>query len=74
MGKNSGGIIDFDVKLNLMNLILSDNVKSRMNYVKLIGPGDVGLRGETSETTNPSVTGGLDEWARVFCSDTRPIK
>jgi hypothetical protein len=74
VGKNSSGTIDFDVKLNLMNLIVPDNVKSRMNYVKLIGPGDVGLRGETTETSNPSVTGGLDEWARVFCSDTRPIK
>lgn len=75
MGKSAGyEVIDFDVKINLMNLIVTDDVKRRMNYVKLIGTGDVGFRGETSQTTAPSVTGGLEEWARLFCADSASIK
>jgi hypothetical protein len=75
VGKSSShGEVDFDVKINLMTLIATDDVKRRMNYVKLIGPGDVGFRGETSQTTSPSVTGGLEEWAQLFCADTASIK
>ncbi|KIN07840.1 hypothetical protein OIDMADRAFT_22692 [Oidiodendron maius Zn] len=75
VGKSAGyEVIDFDVKINLMNLIVTDDVKRRMNYVKLIGTGDVGFRGETSQTTAPSVTGGLEEWARLFCADSASIK
>jgi len=75
VGKSSShGEVDFDVKINLMTLIATDDVKRRMNYVKLIGPGDVGFRGETSQTTTPSVTGGLEEWAQLFCADTALIK
>lgn len=75
VGKSTGyEVIDFDVKINLMNLIVTDDIKRRMNYVKLIGTGDVGFRGETSQTTAPSVTGGLEEWARLFCADSASIK
>jgi hypothetical protein len=74
LGRSAGGEIDFDVKINLMNLIVADDVKGRMNYVKIIGSGDMGYRGELNETTSPSVTGGLEEWARLFCADTASIK
>lgn len=76
VGKSGGGTgeIDFDVKINLMNLIVTDDIKSRMNYVKIIGPGDVGFRGDNSQTTTPTITGGLEEWARLFCEDTGSIK
>jgi hypothetical protein len=73
-GRGAGGEPDFDVKLNLMNLIVADDLKRRMNYIKIIGPGDMGYRGETSETTSPSVAGGLEEWARLFCGDKASIK
>jgi hypothetical protein len=75
VGKSSDGTIDFDVKLNLMNLIVPDeDRKGRMNYVKVIGPGEMGFRGEVKETTAPAVTGGLEEWARKFCEDSSSIK
>jgi len=45
-----------------------------MNYVKLIGPGEVGFRGDFKETTVPTVTGGLQEWATKFCSDPGSFK
>ena len=76
LGRSAGGSgeIDFDVKINLMNLIVADDIKRRMNYVKIIGPGDRGFRGELTETTSPSLTGGLEEWAQLFCKDTGAIK
>lgn len=76
VGKSGGGSgdVDFDVKINLMNLIVTDDAKKRMNYVKLIGPNDTGFRGELSQTKTPSVTGGLEEWTRLFCEDRGAIK
>lgn len=66
--------MDFDVKINLMNLIVPDeDRKGRMNYVKIIGPGDSGLRGESKETTVPHLT-GLEAWARKYCQDSAGIK
>lgn len=57
-----------------MNLIVPDeNRKGRMNYVKIIGPGDFGFRGESKETTVPHFT-GLEAWARKYCQDPASIK
>ena len=65
---------DFDIKLNIMNLIVPDREKSgRMNYVKIIGPGEVGFRGDVKETVKPDAS-GLESWARVYCEDTSSIK
>lgn len=57
-----------------MNLIVPDDAKSRLNYVKVIGPGELGFRGGTKETTAPTVGGSLEEWARRFCEDGAAIK
>ncbi len=71
-GKTSD--IDFDVKINLMTLIVPDEDKrGRMNYVKIIGPGDLGYRGESKETTVPHIT-GLEAWAQKYCEDSASIK
>ncbi|KAH8590083.1 hypothetical protein B0O99DRAFT_691928 [Bisporella sp. PMI_857] len=66
--------LDFDVKINCMNLIIPEDTKRRMNYVKTIGHGETGWRGDTKETTTPTVTGGLEEWARKYCADQSSIK
>lgn len=74
-GKNStSNEVDFDVKLNMMNLIVPETEKGRMNYVKLIGPGELGFRGDFKETTAPTVSRGLEEWASKFCSDPSSVK
>lgn len=57
-----------------MNLIVPDDVKRRMNYVRVIGPGESGFRGDIKETTAPSITGGLEAWAKRFCEDGSSIK
>jgi len=58
---------------SLGSLIVPDT-ENRMNYVKIIGPGESGFRGEIKETTLPAVAGGLEEWARKFCEDASSIK
>lgn len=75
MGKSSDGQIDFDVKINMMNLIVPEEErKGRMNYVKVIGNGEMGYRGEGKESTVPTRMGGLEEWARIYCEDQSSIK
>lgn len=73
VGKTSENSVHFDIKVNLMNLIVPDGEKRRMNYVKIIGPGETGLRGEVRETTVPHVT-GLEAWARKYCEDGSSLK
>jgi hypothetical protein len=71
----SHGDVDFDVRVNMMNLIVPEEErKGRMNYVKVIGNGEMGFRGESRESTLPTRTGGLEEWARVYCEDPSSIK
>ncbi|TVY31813.1 hypothetical protein LSUB1_G008624, partial [Lachnellula subtilissima] len=74
VGKSSDGTVDFDVTMNAMNLIVPDaDRKGKMNYVRIIGPGETGFRGETKETLAPDL-GNLDNWARSYCADTSAIK
>ncbi|TVY13667.1 hypothetical protein LARI1_G008530 [Lachnellula arida] len=74
VGKSSDGSIDFDVTMNAMNLIVPDaDRKGKMNYVRIIGPGEAGFRGDTKETLAPDL-GNLDNWARSYCADTSSIK
>ena len=59
----------------MMNLIVPEEErKGRMNYVKVIGNGELGFRGEGKESTVPTRIGGLEEWARVYCEDQSSIK
>ncbi|KAH8802762.1 hypothetical protein F5884DRAFT_482302 [Xylogone sp. PMI_703] len=74
-GVSSDGTPDFDIKLNLMNLIVPDTEsKNRMNYVKIIGNREKGFRGDIKEALVPVVAGGLEEWARKYCEDPSSIK
>ena len=73
-GRDSAGGIDFSVWVNCMNLIIPDDTKRRMNYVRTLQPGESGFRGDCKHTTVPTVTGGLEEWTRRFCSDNGAIK
>jgi hypothetical protein len=74
VGTNDPAGLGFDIKLNLMNLIVPEgDEKSRMNYVKIIGPGEKGFRGATKASTTPGLS-SLDEWARVYCQDNSSIK
>ena len=61
-----------------MNLIVPDEGKGgsgsgRMNYVKVIGKGEMGFRGEGKEAQAPDLR-SLEEWARRYCEDQSSIK
>lgn len=76
IGKSASGEIDFDVRLNLMNLIVPEERKGgsgMMNYVKVIGKGEMGFRGEGKEAQVPDL-GSLEEWAGRYCKDQNSIK
>ncbi|CZT04730.1 hypothetical protein WAI453_007714 [Rhynchosporium graminicola] len=77
-GKSSNGVVDFDLRINLMNLIVPEEGKpgsggGRMNYVKIIGKGEMGFRGEGKEAQVPDLR-SLEEWARRYCEDQSSIK
>lgn len=72
-GKGSNGIQDFDVLINCMDLICSDNEKARMNYIRVIGPDELAWRGEIKQTLTPNF-GGLEKWVKRFCEDRSAIK
>jgi hypothetical protein len=72
----SNSEVQFDVKVNIMNLIVPDEGKGgrgRMNYVKLIGPREVGFRGDYKKAALPERS-GLEEWCRIYCEDSSSIK
>jgi hypothetical protein len=60
-----------------MNLIVPEEGKGggrgRMNYVKLIGKGELGFRGDFKKSSFPE-KGSLEEWCRVYCEDSAGIK
>jgi hypothetical protein len=72
-GVSQNGTVDFDVFVNCMNLIWSEEEKSRMNYVRVIGASDVGWRGDVKTGLTPRLA-TLEEWVRRFCDDRGGIK
>lgn len=70
-----GRKVDFDVKLNLMNLLIPDDPRLRMDYIRCAGEGEVVLRGGYKPSVEPEVgDGGLEEWCRRFVEDPGPVK
>jgi hypothetical protein len=77
VGRNGGrsdGNLDFDIKLNMMNLIVPEGEETgNMNYVKVIGDGEMGLRGGLKPSLVPDHI-SLEEWAKRYCEDPGQIK
>ncbi|KAN0079383.1 hypothetical protein V8E54_004597 [Elaphomyces granulatus] len=44
------------------------------NYLKLVADDEMAFRGKDRESLYPTVQGGLEEWARRFCSETSTLK
>ncbi|KAF7856010.1 hypothetical protein EAF04_009966 [Stromatinia cepivora] len=63
---------DFDIRINLMGLFIGRGER-RMNYMKIISPGERGWRGGVKEEMEPDF-GGLEEWVRAFCEDGAAVK
>jgi hypothetical protein len=64
----NSGRVDFSVKLNLLPLLVPDDPRQRMDYLRCVGPGKV---------AQPDVEGdggGLEAWAARFVADTASVK
>lgn len=68
---------DFDLRINLMSLIVGEGER-KMNYMKILGKGEMGWRGGVREATEPDYGGkggkGLEGWVRAFCGDEAGVK
>ncbi|KAH0600614.1 hypothetical protein MHUMG1_01612 [Metarhizium humberi] len=70
-----GRRIDFDIKLNLMTLLVPDDERLRMDYIRCVGEGELAHRGGARPDVLPEVgEGGLEEWCRRFVQDTATVK
>ncbi|OAQ71165.1 hypothetical protein VFPPC_13479 [Pochonia chlamydosporia 170] len=70
-----GRRVDFDIKLNLMSLLVPDDERMRMDYIRCVGEGEVAHRGGVRPDVLPEVgEGGLEEWCRRFVQDTATVK
>jgi hypothetical protein len=72
---NRGRKVDFSVKLNLLSLLIPDNSKDRMDYLRVINKDEMGYRGGQQPALKPEIgEGGLDEWCKRFVEDSANVK
>lgn len=71
-----GRKVDFEVKLNLMALLIPEDGRgARMDYLRCVGHDEVAYRGSSRPDVLPEVgEGGLEEWCRRFVEDGAGIK
>ncbi|KAK4150940.1 hypothetical protein C8A00DRAFT_17598 [Chaetomidium leptoderma] len=70
------GRVDFSIRLNLLPLLVPEDSRQRMDYLRCVGPGEVALRGGSKPSTQPEVEGdgGLEAWAARFVADNASVK
>ncbi|CAK7245693.1 MAG: hypothetical protein STHCBS139747_007281 [Sporothrix thermara] len=78
---NRGSKVDFSVKANLMSLLISEDPRRRMNYVRCVGRGELALRGGNSskpsvlpEVESSDAGSAIDAWCRRFVEDPASVK
>ncbi|CAK7212456.1 hypothetical protein SBRCBS47491_001470 [Sporothrix bragantina] len=78
---NRGSKVDFSVKANLMPLLLSEDPRRRMNYVRCVGRGELAMRGGNSkkpsafpEVESNDAGSAIDAWCRRFVEDQASVK
>lgn len=69
------GAVDFDIRLNLMAMIVPDEPKLRLDYLSCVDKGELAYRGGIKPDVLPEVDGGgLEEWCRRFVEDKAQVK
>lgn len=69
------GVVDFDIKLNLMSTLVPDEPRQRLDYISCVGKGELAYRGGIKPDVLPEVgSGGLEEWCRRFVEDKAQVK
>lgn len=70
-----GRRVDFDIRLNLMSLLVPDDAKQRMDYIRCVGENESAYRGGQKPDIRPDVgEAGLEEWCRRFVKDNAGVK
>jgi hypothetical protein len=71
-----GSKLDFAIKLNLLPLLVPEDPRQRMDYLRCVGDGEVAFRGGIKPSGEPGVgaDGGLEDWVRRFVEDAGPVK
>ncbi|KLO89230.1 poly(A) polymerase [Fusarium fujikuroi] len=70
-----GRKVDFDIKLNLLSLLVPDDDNQRLDYIRCVGDGELAYRGGLKPDVLPEVgDAGLDEWCRHFIQDPASVK
>lgn len=70
-----GRKVDFNIQLNLMNLLVPDDEKQRIDYIRCVGEGELAYRGGSRPDVLPEVgEGGLEEWCRRYVQDASAVK
>lgn len=76
-----GRKVDFAVKINLMSLLVSDDIRRRMNYVRCVGRNELAMRGGSSRvpTVVPDIessdaASAIDQWCLQYVNDPASVK
>lgn len=70
-----GRRVDFDIKLNLMSLLVPEDERQRMDYIRCVGEGELAFRGGVRPDMVPDVgDAGLEEWCRRYVQDSASVK
>lgn len=73
--RDGGHGVDFDVRLNLMSLLVPEDAARRMDYIRCVSDGERAFRGGTRPDTKPHVgDAGLDAWCRRYVKDAASVK
>jgi hypothetical protein len=74
-GSRPSGHVDFDLKLNMMALLVGhSDQRERWSYLKVVEDDEVAYRGGFKESAEPRLPGGINAWVRRFCEDKAAIK
>ncbi|KAI0132017.1 hypothetical protein BJ170DRAFT_227727 [Xylariales sp. AK1849] len=72
---NRGRKVDFNIKMNLMSLLIPDDPSERVDYLRLVSRDEMGYRGGQRPALKPEVgDGGLEGWCRRFVEDPANVK
>jgi hypothetical protein len=71
------GRVEFSLRLNLMSLLVPDNPRDRMDYLRCVTKGEMAYRGGHAPSLKPELgTGddGLEAWCARYVKDDSSVK
>jgi len=71
-GKGNTGT-DFAIKLNLMSLLVPEDARQRMDYIRCVAEGEMAFRGGVKASTQPEVQ-SVEDWVRKYIEDPSTVK